>query len=92
MLNTGVERIAPPRVSSVETAPQLERHIAELVGDGHRHLVIDLADATFIDSTAMRALVTFTAFATRSAAIECLAETAQPLPDGWRAVVRRSTT
>jgi anti-sigma B factor antagonist len=42
----------------VATAPQLERHIIELVEDGHRHLVIDLAAATFLDSTAMRSLVT----------------------------------
>jgi anti-anti-sigma factor len=42
----------------VETAPQLEEQINRLIGDGHRHLVIDLADATFLDSTALRTLVT----------------------------------
>ena len=42
----------------VATAPQLELQIAELVDDGNLHLVIDLADATFLDSTAMRSLVT----------------------------------
>ena len=32
------------------TAPQLEAVIAGLVADGHRRLVIDLSDATFLDS------------------------------------------
>jgi anti-anti-sigma factor len=42
----------------IETAPQLGRQIGELIGDGHRHLVIDLSGAAFLDSTAMRTLVT----------------------------------
>jgi anti-sigma B factor antagonist len=41
-----------------ETASQLDEQIAALIGDGHRRLVIDLAGATFLDSTAMRTLVT----------------------------------
>jgi stage II sporulation protein AA (anti-sigma F factor antagonist) len=42
----------------METAPQLEHQIGELIGDGHRQLVIDLSGATFLDSSAMRTLVT----------------------------------
>lgn len=42
----------------VETAPQLDEQVSSLIGDGHRRLVIDLAAATFLDSTAMRTLVT----------------------------------
>src|SRR3954452_3823971 len=35
------------------TAPLLEVAIAGLIGDGNRRLVIDLTDATFLDSTAI---------------------------------------
>ncbi len=42
----------------IQTAPQLEQQVAGLIKDGHRRLVVDLAEATFLDSTAMRALVT----------------------------------
>ena len=42
----------------LESAPQLERHLAERIADGHHHLVVDLTDATFFDSTAMQALLT----------------------------------
>lgn len=40
------------------TAPQLETHLAKQIAAGHRHLVVDLTGATFLDSTAMRALIT----------------------------------
>ena len=110
----------------VETAPQLDEQVSALIGDGHRRLVIDLAAATFLDSTAMRTLVTsiaplrddataavvlagvhgiaeraltisgigqmFTVFDTRTAAVDCLADAARPLRDGWRAVVSRPGT
>ena len=41
----------------METAPQLESAISEQIACGHRHLVIDLAAATFFDSTAIHALL-----------------------------------
>jgi stage II sporulation protein AA (anti-sigma F factor antagonist) len=42
----------------METAPQLERHLADRIAHGHRHLVLDLTGATFLDSTALRVLLT----------------------------------
>jgi stage II sporulation protein AA (anti-sigma F factor antagonist) len=42
----------------LETAHQLEAHLARRIAAGHRHLVVDLTTATFLDSTAMRTLVT----------------------------------
>ena len=44
----------------LETAPQLESTISEQIASGHRHLVVDLAAATFFDSTAIRALLVST--------------------------------
>ncbi len=40
------------------TAPQLGAVIAEMISYGHRHLVIDLSAATFLDSVAMQTLLT----------------------------------
>lgn len=40
------------------TAPQLADAIAESIEGGHRHLVIDMTDATFFDSMAMGTLLT----------------------------------
>jgi anti-sigma B factor antagonist len=40
------------------TAPQLQSAIDEMISYGHRHLVIDLAEATFMDSTGMQSLLT----------------------------------
>lgn len=107
----------------METAPQLERHLADHIADGHRHLVLDLTQATFLDSTALRVLITtitplqedadavvvlagthgiveralatsgigqmFTSFPTRREAVAALTGSAEPLRDGWRAVVRK---
>ena len=39
------------------TAPQLANAIAESIAGGHRHLVIDMTDATFFDSVAIRTLL-----------------------------------
>ena len=41
----------------LDTAPQLDAAISQTVTDGHRHFVIDLSAATFLDSTAMRTLL-----------------------------------
>jgi anti-anti-sigma factor len=41
----------------LETAPQLASAIADMIAEGHLHLVIDLSAATFLDSMAMGALL-----------------------------------
>jgi anti-sigma B factor antagonist len=41
----------------VYTAPRLRERLAEVIADGHRHIVIDLADLAFIDSTGIGVLV-----------------------------------
>ena len=40
-----------------DVAPQLKHYIVDHIGTGARHLVIDLSDAGFIDSTAIGVLV-----------------------------------
>lgn len=37
------------------SAPELERHLNDAIGDGH--VVIDLLGITFVDSTGLRALI-----------------------------------
>lgn len=39
------------------TAPDLREKLFELVADGHRHIVVDLSDTEFMDSTGLGALV-----------------------------------
>jgi anti-anti-sigma factor len=41
----------------LETAPQLASAIADMIAEGHLHLVIDLSAATFLDSMAMGTLL-----------------------------------
>jgi anti-sigma B factor antagonist len=41
----------------VYTAPRLRERLAEIISDGHCHIVIDLADLEFIDSTGIGVLV-----------------------------------
>jgi anti-sigma B factor antagonist len=41
----------------VYTAPRLRERLAEIISDGHRNVVIDLADLAFIDSTGIGVLV-----------------------------------
>jgi anti-sigma B factor antagonist len=40
----------------LETAPQLNRVISDQVARGHRHFVVDLSAATFLDSVAIGTL------------------------------------
>lgn len=41
----------------VATAARLRREVATLLGTGCRHLVVDLSDTTFVDSSGLGALV-----------------------------------
>ena len=41
----------------VNTAPELREQLAQLVNDGVRRIVVDLADVSFVDSTALSVLV-----------------------------------
>jgi anti-anti-sigma factor len=41
----------------VNTAPDLREQLARLIADGTRHIVVDLADVSFVDSTALSVLV-----------------------------------
>jgi anti-anti-sigma factor len=69
----------------LDTAPQLGVAISETITDGHRHLVIDLSAATFLDSVAMGTLLTSIApLRDDQAAVVVLA--------GGRGIVERSLT
>lgn len=39
------------------TAPQLRQQLVDLVGDGHRRVVVDMTGTEFLDSTGLGALV-----------------------------------
>ena len=39
------------------TAPRLRQQVVSLVGDGHRHIVIDLSGVEFVDSLGLGVLV-----------------------------------
>ena len=41
----------------IATAPQFRRAVGALLGTGCRHLVVDLTDTTFLDSSGLGALV-----------------------------------
>jgi anti-anti-sigma factor len=41
----------------LETAPQFDRVVSEQVAQGHRHFVVDLSAATFLDSVGMGTLL-----------------------------------
>jgi anti-sigma B factor antagonist len=41
----------------VNTAPELREQLARLANDGVRQIVVDLADVSFVDSTALSVLV-----------------------------------
>ena len=39
------------------TAPEFKQHLLEVIGQGATHVVVDLSDTTFIDSTTLGVLV-----------------------------------
>jgi anti-sigma B factor antagonist len=39
------------------TAPRLREHVGKLLGDGTRHVIADLRDVEFLDSTGLGALI-----------------------------------
>ncbi|MGK5643205.1 STAS domain-containing protein, partial [Streptomyces sp. URMC 126] len=41
----------------IHTAPELRTGALELIGQGHRHLILDLGAVTFCDSSGFNALV-----------------------------------
>ena len=41
----------------VNTAPELREQLARLVNEGARHIVVELSDVSFVDSTALSVLV-----------------------------------
>lgn len=41
----------------VYTAPKLREKLVQLVGDGHHHIVVDMTDVDFLDSTGLGVLV-----------------------------------
>lgn len=57
VLDDGVEVIAVGGEVDYEVSPQLKQQIFGRVNGGCRHLLIDLSEAEFIDSTAIGVLV-----------------------------------
>lgn len=53
----GVVVIAVAGELDMATAPQLQAHIAELLGQRHARLVFDLAEVSFCDSTGLSVFV-----------------------------------
>lgn len=52
-----VQLVAVGGEFDLQAAPEVGRHLTALIRTGKCHLVLDLADATFIDSTALGVLV-----------------------------------
>ena len=50
-------RIAPAGELDIATAPQLEAAIHELIQSGFDHVVLDLAQVEFLDSTGLRLIL-----------------------------------
>ena len=53
----GVTLVAVGGASDVYTAPKLRDRITELVADGEYHLIIDMEQVEFLDSTGLGVLV-----------------------------------
>jgi anti-sigma B factor antagonist len=56
-LDRGVTRVRLTGEVDIATAPRLQQTLDELVREGHTRLLIDLSDATFIDSTGLGVLL-----------------------------------
>jgi anti-sigma B factor antagonist len=53
----GVEVIALTGEIDLYTAPEFKQQLLEVIGQGAKHVVVDLTDTTFIDSTTLGVLV-----------------------------------
>ena len=53
----GEQRLAVEGELDLAAAPKLEEWAARVLSTGARHLILDLTDTTFIDSTSVRALL-----------------------------------
>ncbi|MFG2307227.1 STAS domain-containing protein [Streptomyces sp. NPDC048566] len=53
----GVVLVAVAGELDVETAPALRNRLADLVREGHRHLLLDLSEVPFMDSSGINALL-----------------------------------
>ena len=56
-LSDGVVVIALSGEVDLYTAPEFKQQLIEAVGEGAKHVVVDLSDTTFIDSTTLGVLV-----------------------------------
>jgi anti-anti-sigma factor len=52
-----VVRVVPRGELDLATAPLVERELEHLLGAGFRHVVLELTQLTFIDSTGLRLLI-----------------------------------
>ena len=53
----GIWRVVAADEIDLNAAPELEARIGEVVAEGAEHVIVDLSEATFIDSTAVGVLV-----------------------------------
>ncbi|HXV56375.1 MAG TPA: STAS domain-containing protein [Gaiellaceae bacterium] len=53
----GVQVIALTGEIDLYTAPEFKQQLLEVIGQGAKHVVVDLTDTTFIDSTTLGVLV-----------------------------------
>lgn len=56
-LSKGITVVHPTGRLDLQTATDVKRQLVDLITEGHTHLVVDLEDATFIDSSGLGALI-----------------------------------
>ncbi len=56
-IDGGVQVVGVAGYVDFDAAPELKRAIVRLMDDGHRHFIVDLSQAGFIDSTGIGVLV-----------------------------------
>jgi anti-sigma B factor antagonist len=50
-------RVMPAGELDLLTTPELQRRLAEVLGTGHKEIVLDLQEVSFLDSTALHLFV-----------------------------------